>query len=394
MRSLIRRLSPFSGELGTTAVTAMTRLNCAFLMACLVMYLIVLSPMIAQSFPHSPLWTPAAILSELATAAWVVRCLVRRDDEALRRAMFLFCIVYAGFEVAWRPFWDGTHYADGEWQWHVAYTGLIPMAVTPYLRARWVWLVLLVSIVVYESTVVGLTEVPLLPRVLNGTVLAGFAVAVDLALMETARVRDREQAAAGIQTAATAAAEAVEIERERVDGLIHDSVMSTLLAASRLGTGPEVAVAAERALSDLNELRTDGAATGELSAEGFAGLLRTSITFVDPTAEIVVDTSDGAVEIPGQASRVLVAAATEAARNAALHAPRAAHRVHVTLRPGRVRIVVADDGPGFDRATVRPGRLGLKVSIIGRMEALAGGRASVDTAPGRGTSVILEWEAS
>ena len=394
MRELLRRLSPFSGELNSTAETAMTRLNCAFLMACLVMYLIVLSPMIAQSYPHSPLWTPAAILSELAAAAWVVRCLIRRDDEALRRAMFLFCVVYAGYEVVWRLFWDGTRYGDGEWQWHVAYTGLIPMAVTHYLRARWVWVVLLLSIVVYESTVVGLTDVPLLPRVLNGTVLAGFAVAVDLALVETARVRDREQAAAGVQTAATAAAEAVEIERERVDGLIHDSVMSTLLAASRLGTGPEVAVAAERALTDLHELRTDGGATGELSAEGFTGLLRTSITFVDPTADIEVDAPAGGAPVPGEISRVLVAAATEAARNAALHAPQATHRVRVTLRPGRVRIVVADDGPGFDRANVRAGRLGLKVSIIGRMEALPGGSADVDTAPGRGTTVTLDWEAS
>ena len=60
------------------------------------------------------------------------------------------------------------------------------------------------------------------------------------------------------------------------------------------------------------------------------------------------------------------------------------------IEEGGLRISIRDDGCGFDFARVAPGRLGVRVSIIDRLQ-LIGGHAEVLTAPGRGTTVLLEW---
>ncbi len=54
-------------------------------------------------------------------------------------------------------------------------------------------------------------------------------------------------------------------------------------------------------------------------------------------------------------------------------------------------LVVRDDGIGFDAAAVPPARMGIAVSIVGRMRTLPGGDARVDARPGAGTTVTLTW---
>jgi signal transduction histidine kinase len=53
-----------------------------------------------------------------------------------------------------------------------------------------------------------------------------------------------------------------------------------------------------------------------------------------------------------------------------------------------VEAFVRDRGPGFDLAEVPEDRLGVRESIIGRMER-HGGSARVRSAPGEGTEVRL-----
>lgn len=68
----------------------------------------------------------------------------------------------------------------------------------------------------------------------------------------------------------------------------------------------------------------------------------------------------------------------------------------VTLR-GRVAgvvIEVVDDGPGFSLSRLSPERMGLRGSVLARMESLQGGGARVESEPGRGTRVTLTWEPS
>ena len=62
--------------------------------------------------------------------------------------------------------------------------------------------------------------------------------------------------------------------------------------------------------------------------------------------------------------------------------------VFVDIREDQIDAFVRDRGPGVDLAQVPPDRLGVRESIIGRMER-AGGTATVGRAPGAGTEVIL-----
>ena len=87
-------------------------------------------------------------------------------------------------------------------------------------------------------------------------------------------------------------------------------------------------------------------------------------------------------------------ALSEALRNSHLHAgPRATRTVTAALQADSITITIADDGVGFDHTSIPPHRLGIAVSILGRMRPIAGGSARVDSEPGRGTTVHIEWTA-
>ena len=74
----------------------------------------------------------------------------------------------------------------------------------------------------------------------------------------------------------------------------------------------------------------------------------------------------------------------------AQHAGTGRARVWLRVADGVVRVVVADDGPGFDPQRVPSSRYGIREAIVGRMRAV-GGQAQVRSRPGSGTTVLLEW---
>ncbi|WP_181952534.1 PAS domain S-box protein [Vulcaniibacterium gelatinicum] len=98
---------------------------------------------------------------------------------------------------------------------------------------------------------------------------------------------------------------------------------------------------------------------------------------------------------PGPAvEATLFRIAQEALINAAKHAQATSARVRLRGDHAALRLEVADDGIGFDPAALHPGEgshLGL-VLMRERAEAL-GARLHVDSAPGRGTRVVVEWNA-
>jgi signal transduction histidine kinase len=79
--------------------------------------------------------------------------------------------------------------------------------------------------------------------------------------------------------------------------------------------------------------------------------------------------------------------AQEAVLNAIRHADTHAIRVSVHTAADEVRLVVADDGRGFDPRTVGARSLGL-LGMEQRATAV-GGRLTVDSAPGRGTRIAF-----
>lgn len=82
-------------------------------------------------------------------------------------------------------------------------------------------------------------------------------------------------------------------------------------------------------------------------------------------------------------------AAREAMVNAAKHSGAAVISVYVEVEPEQVTVFVRDRGKGFDLDTVSADRMGVRGSIVGRMER-NGGKAVIRSTPGDGTEVRLE----
>ncbi len=168
-------------------------------------------------------------------------------------------------------------------------------------------------------------------------------------------------------------------QREQL-ALLHDTAASTLLMV-----GQGVAVSRQRLASQARRdlrLLHDGPWQGTPTRMEVVGALRDALAFA--RTEVVFA---GASElwVDGMVGRVLVSAGREALNNVDRHA--AATRAVVDVAAGRISM--ADDGTGFDPATVRPGR-GLAESITARMREI-GGDARIESTPGEGTRVELVW---
>ncbi len=88
-----------------------------------------------------------------------------------------------------------------------------------------------------------------------------------------------------------------------------------------------------------------------------------------------------------EGTHALVLALREGLINAVRHG-RTGVSVYLECGPDVLEAFVRDRGPGFDLEAVPPDRLGVRRSIIDRMDR-HGGRAVVRPAPGGGTEVAL-----
>ncbi|QJU54460.1 ATP-binding protein [Herbiconiux sp. KACC 21604] len=226
--------------------------------------------------------------------------------------------------------------------------------------------------------------------------LGVFAVIVVTMLRATATRVDAAQRTAMAAYAEVAKRHATENERTRVDTVIHDRVLSTLLAAARSETADErmrSVQMAERALVALQsaEAESDGRAPVALSAlaERLHALVR------DSTPEISFSASgELSGSVPARVMEGVYSAAMQALENSVQHAGGAGVLRSVSLHAegGGFTVVVADTGAGFDPAAVPADRLGVRISIRERVGSV-GGSAEVRSAPGEGTSVVIDWPA-
>ncbi|PZS33514.1 MAG: diguanylate cyclase [Pseudonocardiales bacterium] len=198
-------------------------------------------------------------------------------------------------------------------------------------------------------------------------------------------------------------------ERTRLARDLHDSVSQTLFSLSLSAeSAATIAGGADEELAgELDRVRLlSGAALAELRSlvdtlrapdaehDALVPALRARVALLhrvhDVPVELTVEGNIGGCS--RTVDRELLRIAHEAMANALQHAGASAVRVTLSGGPD-VRLVVADDGTGFDLAeTVRTSRrIGL-TSMRERAEAL-GGTLSVRTAPGQGTTVTVEVPA-
>lgn len=99
---------------------------------------------------------------------------------------------------------------------------------------------------------------------------------------------------------------------------------------------------------------------------------------------------DNAVAVHGEPALALYRIIEEALANVREHAQASKVQVTIERTDASLRVCVRDDGRGFDPGSVR-GAAGNGLASIRQRIAAMGGRMSIDTAPGRGTSIAAEF---
>lgn len=172
---------------------------------------------------------------------------------------------------------------------------------------------------------------------------------------------------------------------------VHDEVLSALSAGMHADGSPSEPLRRDarnaiEAISVSADPEPDN--DSPLTSTDALALLTASLRRIDPAVTLEPDCRPG--EHPARVVRTIALAAGEALRNSLRHAGAdATRRVEITLSANLIRIAVRDDGVGFT-PDPHSQRLGVQRSIVDRMADL-GGSARIDSAPGRGTQVVLAW---
>ncbi|HEX4163554.1 MAG TPA: sensor histidine kinase [Acidimicrobiales bacterium] len=183
-------------------------------------------------------------------------------------------------------------------------------------------------------------------------------------------------------------------ERRRVARDLHDGLAHELafIASKARGSGApremkELSGAADRALDEARRAITVLSLSTPQSL--VAALTQTAEDLGARLGVPVLVDLDEHVEVDANAAEQLLRIVREGLTNAAVHAD--PHYVTVTMRElcDGHRLVIADDGRGFEPDNVDATRFGL-VSMRERAASI-GGSFSVDSAPGRGTRLEVTF---
>jgi signal transduction histidine kinase/phage shock protein PspC (stress-responsive transcriptional regulator) len=173
-------------------------------------------------------------------------------------------------------------------------------------------------------------------------------------------------------------------ERAEIAAHLHDSVLQTLaLIQRRAGNEHDVVRLARAQERELRGwlYRDPGKEAGQLSE----GIKAAAAEVEDALGQAVEVVSVGDCAM-AERHEALVQAAREAMLNAARHGGSAVS-VYLEVTDGAAEVFVKDRGPGFDPDSVSADRLGVRESIIGRMNR-HGGTAAIISSPD-GTEVRL-----
>jgi phage shock protein PspC (stress-responsive transcriptional regulator)/two-component sensor histidine kinase len=182
-----------------------------------------------------------------------------------------------------------------------------------------------------------------------------------------------------------------EQERAELAAHLHDSVLHTLALIQRHVDDPrEVQRLARGQERELRSWLYRPAPDQHLD---FGHSLERIVAEVEDAHGVTIEVVVVGERKLDDALSAMLQAAREAMVNAAKHACTDAISVYAEIEATKVTVFVRDRGRGFDLAEVPADRLGVKESIVGRMER-HGGHAFVRTSPGSGTEIQLEMSSS
>ncbi|WP_243063466.1 sensor histidine kinase [Humibacter sp. RRB41] len=360
----------------------------------------VIPVIVVQSHHLNLVYTALVAAVLFASLAWLgVASLVGRTVHA---AAIVFCIAYIGALVFWECGITDAGYFEGmrPWLWYLLTVATACAALA--LPFVWAAVYTVIAPVLYGVVLIvtggGIDALQTaVLDALYAMIFASLLLAIMTMLRQAASQVDDRQAAALERYEIAVRAHALEAERVEVDAIVHDSVLTTLLSAASAQTVEGMRIAASMAQDALGHLDTSAPLAQPGRALDAIPMSRLRDRIISAARSFTVPFSivprvPGDALIPVSVAEALYSATVQAMVNSAQHAGGVLVRRSLAIEAadGGVRIVVTDDGRGFDISRIPPERLGLEVSIRERV-ALAGGEASIDSVPGRGTTVELCW---
>lgn len=193
-------------------------------------------------------------------------------------------------------------------------------------------------------------------------------------------------------SASSARIRAAENERARMNALVHDAVLTTLIIGANADSPQERQRAAASAKHALNRLLYDVSEVApiEISVSAFFDSVARAASEVAPDLELVVEQNQE-LRIPGSVAAAFTQATIQAITNSVQHAGTVKSRqLRLSSTSTRFKIVVVDDGRGFRESRIPKHRLGVRLSIRERISAV-GGRVAIQSQPGQGTTITMIW---
>lgn len=368
-----------------------------FAIATLVFLPLTTGYIVDQAGAVPPAWDWAAIGIVFGLPPLIAAVSFRVSTVVLRRLLGAYAVLFAAVALSWLVVMGPEPLPVTSTPWPLSVMGLGTAAAALVWRPiiAWAYLVgagLAIGPVRFFST--GAVDwAPALQDVLYGLTFMSVFTALVLLTLSNARGLDAAVAQAQEVAARTASAIARDREQTRLDALVHDEVISALYYASLGDTALDDSVRrqARHALAELERLRTPEDAVEYVDVLAFAERIRAIATGLSIRTACVV-TVERSQPVPAEVAAAFAEATAEAIRNSLQHAGVAARRkVVAAVREDSIVVEIIDDGAGFDPDSLPPHRLGITVSIRGRLAAIPGASATISSSLGDGTTVRLEW---
>ncbi len=319
-------------------------------------------------------------------------------QHLVRRSQILVAVIFLIGLVTWPFATTGADSAPHTTHWLGYLLGVaVAMAVAAFpVAVAAGYLVVTCAVLAVGRVVGGAGQLDSVLDAAFSLILGGVLLLVVHMLRIAADSVDAVTTGALHEYAAAVRQHALEAERVQVDSIVHDSVLTTLLAAARAETPETRALAATMASNAIGHLRQAGRATpvdgAGVPVVELARRIADAADDLSVPFDVITRVGDGR-SVPPVAADAVYAAAVQAMVNSVQHAGDGDVSRWLVVRtyPSlSVEVEVGDAGRGFDPGTLSGGRLGLRVSMVERVES-AGGYTVVESMPGVGTTITVRW---
>jgi signal transduction histidine kinase len=357
-----------------------------------------------------PVWLDIEPLVLLAVLLLVVLAAVLQ--RGVRVTMTVFSLLYLVAFALWPLCISNLSAAAGTqpWLWSLIAVAMAYAAVALPVPWAGAYIVAVTAVYVFIHVQPSGGSAELKGGLLDAIyvlLIGAFMVMLTTTLRRAADRVDAAQATAMQQYARAARNHATEVERTKIDALVHDTVLTTLITAARAETDTERAAAvtlSAAALETLQDAPGSFDPDSDVTLTQFATRLAEAAHVLSP--RVAFAAKDLApLRIRGVVADALFSAAVQALINSLQHAgdrdggPDVMRTITVKTEfaeqsdAAELTVQVSDTGVGFDVSEVPKERLGLRVSIRERVESV-GGRAVICSMPGGGTSIVVTWKAA